>query len=93
MNIKTLPGKAIEAFKNKAQSGAGGCVSNDQDTNGISGGGGIVPPGSGPNLVGPPSAARPIGEVANISEEARTGGGGSSDLAGIKDLLGSLCQS
>lgn len=94
MEIGHLPGKAIEAFKNRGQSGAGGCVSNDQELGGVSGGGAVLPPGSsGANVVGPPAAARPIGDVSSISDDARSGGGGSSDLAGIKDLLGSLCQS
>lgn len=94
MEIGHLPGKAIEAFKNRGKSGAGGCSSNDQESSGIRGGGGIIPPGeSGPNVVGggAPSVARPIGDVSSISDEARTGGGGSSDLAGIKELLGGLC--
>lgn len=91
MNIAHLPGKAAEAFKNKGQSGAGGCSTNDQESNGISGGGAIIPPGSS-GAVGPP-AGMPVGDVSSISDDARTGGGGSSDLAGIKDLLGSLCKS
>ena len=90
MNVGHLPGKAIEAFKNREKAGAGGCMSNDFETSGVSGGGGSIPPG-GPGGGEVPNFVPPT-DSSNISGEARSGGGGSSDLAGIKELLGSLCN-
>ena len=91
-------GKIAGGFDNIAKkkiSGSGGCSSNDQELGGIVGGGAKIPPkGDGPNVVGggAPSIAKPIGDVSSISDEARTGGGGTSDLGSIKELLAGLCK-
>ena len=95
MDIGKVVSKAVDGIASKKKiSGSGGCSSNDQELGGIVGGGAKIPPkGDGPNVVGggAPSIAKPIKDGTDFSPEV-TGGGGTSDLGSIKELLAGLCK-
>ena len=84
MDVGKIAG-GFEKIAQKKISGAGGCSSNDQELGGVVGGGAKIPPGAdGPKIPGKPDGA-------DFSPEV-TGGGGTSDLGSIKELLAGLCK-